>query len=159
MSRTFNFFYNPNRILFWRFLTESGVWKCNRHRSRCRFSCRRAHIPSFSWLWWVSDRPFPVVSPSSVFTTTAPRLKTERHSRFYPPFSVLLARVSRFIDPMINISHGINIKQTWNLQTFGSRLTLRWIVIRIMSLFYWEKNLFKSFKNCFFFLPFALKKR
>lgn len=94
------------------FSVKAAVWKCNRHRSRCRFSCRRAHIPSFSWLWWVSDRPFPVASPSSVSTTTASRLKTERYSRFYPPFSsVLLARISQSIDPTINISHGISVKR------------------------------------------------
>jgi len=114
---------DPNRILLRRFLRESGVWKCNRHRSRCRFSCQRAHIPSFSWLWWVSDRPFPVASPSSC-------LHDGFSSKNGTPFA-FLSTVQRphereYLDPSIARSTWNNC-QTWNWR-HSIRSTLRWVI-------------------------------
>lgn len=82
-----------------RFSRESGVWKCNRHRSRCCFLCGRAHIPSFFVALMGLRPPFPCSLP---LERAARRLKKDAPSaRFYSPLSLLSPSSSLFLSPVI----------------------------------------------------------
>lgn len=137
-----------NRLSLRRFPCKSDVWKCNRHRTRwCSFLARtRAHSELLVALMGSQDRPFPVVSLSSV-STTASRLKTEPHPRFYPPLYVL----SRCASNLIHRSHEQHVSHVSdhasNVKFTDARSQINLSLISVLRLYlFLLRNLFKSLR-------------